>query len=241
MDCSLPGSSICGILQARILEWVATSFSRRSSQPRDWTWVSHIAGRCFTIWASREAQWSRYSAYTLYVFLWLSFLLFTAKSNFFSYSINNPKLLDFTSAFPHSPAPHWKVQRSWRWSSGDWNRQLLLELCKWWEISLPALLGLWNPPTSFRLAACLSLAKARHHFKCHIAEKLLSLSPGKEGDRKIPSYIWNLALSATWNSPPRLCLALAWRRQGCCVAQGGVKTNMGTKSNTWLQEIFWKL
>ena len=55
MDCSLPGSSIHGILQASILEWVAISFSRRSSQPRDWTWVSHIAGRCFTIWATREA------------------------------------------------------------------------------------------------------------------------------------------------------------------------------------------
>ena len=42
MDCSLPGSSIPGILQAGILEWVAISFSRISSQPRDWTWVSRI-------------------------------------------------------------------------------------------------------------------------------------------------------------------------------------------------------
>ena len=42
MDCSLPCSSICGILQARILEWVAISFSRRSSQPRDWTQVSRL-------------------------------------------------------------------------------------------------------------------------------------------------------------------------------------------------------
>ena len=56
MDCSLPGSSIHGIFQARILEWVAISFSRRSSQPRDWTWVSHIVGRCFTIWATREVD-----------------------------------------------------------------------------------------------------------------------------------------------------------------------------------------
>ena len=43
MDCSLPGSSVCGILQARILEWAAISFSRRASQPRDQTWVSRIA------------------------------------------------------------------------------------------------------------------------------------------------------------------------------------------------------
>ena len=55
MDCSLPGSSVHGILQARILEWVAISLSRGSSQPRDWTQISHTAGRFFTIWATREA------------------------------------------------------------------------------------------------------------------------------------------------------------------------------------------
>ena len=49
-----------GILQARILEWVAFPFSRRSSQPRDRTQVSHTAGRFFTSQATREAQeyWS---------------------------------------------------------------------------------------------------------------------------------------------------------------------------------------
>ena len=55
MDCSLPGSSVHGTFQARVLEWVAISFYRGSSQPRDWTPVSHIAGRCFIIWATREA------------------------------------------------------------------------------------------------------------------------------------------------------------------------------------------
>ena len=54
MDCSLPGSSIHGIFQARILQWVAISFSKRSSQPRDWTQVSRIVGRRFTVWATRE-------------------------------------------------------------------------------------------------------------------------------------------------------------------------------------------
>ena len=54
MDCSLPGSSVHGILQARIREWVAVPFSRGSSQPRDQTHVSCIAGRFFTDWASRE-------------------------------------------------------------------------------------------------------------------------------------------------------------------------------------------
>ena len=55
MDCSLPGSSVHGIFQARVLEWVAISFSRGSSWPGNWTQVSHIAGRRFTIWATREA------------------------------------------------------------------------------------------------------------------------------------------------------------------------------------------
>ena len=55
MDCSPPGSSVHGILQARVLEWVAISFSRGSSQPRDWTQVSSIAGRCFNLWTTREA------------------------------------------------------------------------------------------------------------------------------------------------------------------------------------------
>ena len=52
MDCSLPDSSVHGIFQARVLEWIAISSSRGSSQPRDQTQVSHIAGRFFTIWAT---------------------------------------------------------------------------------------------------------------------------------------------------------------------------------------------
>ena len=56
MDFSVPGSSAHGILQAIILEWVAIAFSRGSSQPRDWTQVSLIAGVFFTIWATRETH-----------------------------------------------------------------------------------------------------------------------------------------------------------------------------------------
>ena len=54
MDCSPPGSSVHGISHTRTLEWVAISFSRASSQPRDRTWISSIAGRFFTVWATRE-------------------------------------------------------------------------------------------------------------------------------------------------------------------------------------------
>ena len=53
--CSPPGSSVCGILQAKILEWVAISFSRGSSRSWDRTQVLCIAGRFFTVWATREA------------------------------------------------------------------------------------------------------------------------------------------------------------------------------------------
>ena len=56
MDCSPPGSSVHWILWARILEWVAVSFCRGSSWPRDWTQDSWIAGRFFTIWATGKSQ-----------------------------------------------------------------------------------------------------------------------------------------------------------------------------------------
>ena len=59
MDCSLPGSSVHGVLQTKISEWVAISSSRRSSRPRDWTRVSCvtcIADRFFTCWAIRGSQ-----------------------------------------------------------------------------------------------------------------------------------------------------------------------------------------
>ena len=76
MEYSPPGSSVCGILQARILEWVAIPFSIGFSQPRDWTRISHTAGRFFTIWATREAQSDafgniRYITFLPKTFWWL--------------------------------------------------------------------------------------------------------------------------------------------------------------------------
>ena len=58
LDCSPAQLGFCihGILQARTLEWVGSSFSRRSSWPRDWTQVSRIASRRFNLWATREAD-----------------------------------------------------------------------------------------------------------------------------------------------------------------------------------------
>ena len=53
-DCSLPGFSVHGIFQAIVLEWIAISFSRGSSWPRDRTQVSRILDRRLTVWATRE-------------------------------------------------------------------------------------------------------------------------------------------------------------------------------------------
>ena len=55
IDCR---SSVHGIFQVRILEWVVIPFSRGSSQLRDQTWVSCIAGRFLTVWATREVHWN---------------------------------------------------------------------------------------------------------------------------------------------------------------------------------------
>ena len=56
-DCSPPGFSAHGILQTRILEWIAIPFSRGSSQPRDRTLISFIAGRFFTLWAIGKSRY----------------------------------------------------------------------------------------------------------------------------------------------------------------------------------------
>ena len=76
-DCSLPGSSVHGILQARILEWLAMPFPRGSFWLRDRPWVSHTAGGFFTIWATREAKRS-YTVFNLSFSDWnvhLSYLM----------------------------------------------------------------------------------------------------------------------------------------------------------------------
>ena len=76
-----------GILQARILEWVAISFSRGSSQPRDRTPVSCIAGRRFTLWATREALWK--------------FLLYSKVTQFYTHPHRH------THTHTHTWLPRW--------------------------------------------------------------------------------------------------------------------------------------
>ena len=94
-DCSLPSSSVHGILQARILEWVAIPFSRGSCRPRDWTWDSCFAGRFFTIWATSSVQ--------SLCHVWLFATPWTAARQA-SLSITNsrslPKLMSIESVMP---------------------------------------------------------------------------------------------------------------------------------------------
>ena len=66
--------TVHGLLQARILEWVAIPFSRGSSQPRDWTQVSHIAGGFFTSWATREADY--FYSCVLFLVMFISFIFY---------------------------------------------------------------------------------------------------------------------------------------------------------------------
>ena len=100
MDCSLPHSSVHGIFHARVLEWVAISCSRGSSWPRDWTQVSRIVGRHFTIWATRK------------VTLYSSPSLTQAKLFFFSFFKQNSCFhLDFAQCLYcwHSTWSVWSV------------------------------------------------------------------------------------------------------------------------------------
>ena len=69
MDCSPPGSSVHGLLQARILKWVVIPISRRSFQPRDRTQVCCIAGIFFTDWATREGPWGTVMVLPLLFFI----------------------------------------------------------------------------------------------------------------------------------------------------------------------------
>ena len=82
MNCSPPGFSVCGILLAGLLEWVTIPFSRGSFQPKDWTQLSCVAGRFFTIWATREAPGNPWNMpfmsfpkwnHAIHVGLWLFF------------------------------------------------------------------------------------------------------------------------------------------------------------------------
>ena len=112
MDCSPPGSSVHGIFQARLLEWVAISFSSRSSQPRDRTRVSHTAGRRFTNYILIREYLPTLKSWGY--FLHLQNILFLFSLTFkptihlkliFAYVIGN-KFLHFPYEYPNDPKPY---------------------------------------------------------------------------------------------------------------------------------------
>ena len=72
IDCSVPGSSVHGIFQAIVLEWIAISFSGGSSKPRAWTRVSRIVDRRFTVWATREVHYIISTYQIVFIWLWFS-------------------------------------------------------------------------------------------------------------------------------------------------------------------------
>ena len=82
MDCYLPGSSVHGIFQARILKWVAISFSRVSSWPRDQTCISCITRRILYHWATREltVNFRRLNVRN-FIYLWLKWQIFLEKNH----------------------------------------------------------------------------------------------------------------------------------------------------------------
>ena len=107
MDHSPPGSPVHGILQARRLEWAAISFSRGPSQPRDWTLVFCIAGKFFTLWATREdgrcgankKKKEEASCCPLRIREELSPLLFLRPSSLESWQVLSPSLRSVCQSF----------------------------------------------------------------------------------------------------------------------------------------------
>ena len=130
VDCSPPGSSVCGILQARKLERVAIPSSRGSSQTRDRTWVSCTAGRFFIVWITREAPLEclphAISFKALYVQL-PYFIFTTTLYDYICTSLQQPctmiiSTLDMRKlkpregiefAWDHTTSQLWKLKLSW--------------------------------------------------------------------------------------------------------------------------------
>ena len=100
MDWSPPVSSAHGILQARIQGWVAIPFSRGSSWPRDWTWVSCTAGKFFTVWATREALFLKFffNFFKFVLQFFLFYILFIVFC-FFLFSLCSILFLSFFKFF----------------------------------------------------------------------------------------------------------------------------------------------
>ena len=94
MDCSLPGSSVHGILQARIVEWVTVPFFRGSSQSRDWPKISHNAGGFFILEPPGKPIWVLRQEFN-YLFDYSTYHL----ANYYSKGLARVMLLDIHFSF----------------------------------------------------------------------------------------------------------------------------------------------
>ena len=139
MNCSLPGSSVHGIFHARILEWVAISFSRGSSRPSDQTRVSRIAGRHFTNWATREAPSRCWEKRFKHNRMGESLLLavsksecfyaswhFTHSNSFFAEVKLNLAFLNIPGKADAKLEEMWRGERAYKWRQQEWSWQLSL-------------------------------------------------------------------------------------------------------------------
>ena len=108
-DCSLPGSSVQGIFQARILEWISTSFSKGSSPPRDWICVSYIGRWILYHWATQEVSLSLASFNFLLPFFFFKFYFIFKLYNivlvFPNIKMNPPQVYMCSPSWPLLPPP----------------------------------------------------------------------------------------------------------------------------------------
>ena len=123
VDCSPPGSSVHGILQAGILEWVAILFSRGSSRPRDQTCVSRIVGRFFAIWASGVHLFKLHPNIMIPWFLLCMVIkcLSVKWTSFIFWYLPAAGLLGWDGECPHQERCAGAEKRDamdWRWSGG---------------------------------------------------------------------------------------------------------------------------
>ena len=160
MTCSLPGSSVHGILQERTLEWVAVPSSRGSSQLRDRAQASHTAGGFFTVWATREA---------------LSFSAATAKSLQSCPTLCNP----IDGSPPGSPVPgilqartlEWaaiSISNAWKWKVKVKSLSRVRLLATPWTAAYQAPLSIFQA----RVQHCLNYFSTLKFFLYLLTEKL---------------------------------------------------------------------
>ena len=113
MDCSLSGSSVQGILQARVLEWVAISFSSGSSQPRDRTRVSRIPGRHFNLWATTALALVKHPCYYSRFLCGSEGLPFITFRQLFLLLFTKPRQASISSTHDDPWATHCPLPRKW--------------------------------------------------------------------------------------------------------------------------------